>query len=247
MSNVDQIIKYLDNAMTMEEARSFEQELASNEKLKAEFGEVSAAFRLIRDQLQKRDEDSFRAKLKEVMERPVSNRNGKSISKRSNWYLLISLAASLAIVLTVFLINRNGERIMARFYHPEKDPVVLAFNQGSRGKTESAIAWYQKGDFQKTMEIMSEVLDHNPENQMALLYYLLASIELDQESEALKRIATVAMQTDHQAGQSVAWYTALALVKSECMEEAVTKLQPLIELSGPYQRDAKRLQKVLLK
>ncbi len=71
MNNVDLIIKYLSGEMKQDETRSFEKDLSSNPVLKEEYEDVSAAFQLIREQLQKRDEDSFRANLLEVMEKYI--------------------------------------------------------------------------------------------------------------------------------------------------------------------------------
>jgi hypothetical protein len=247
MNSVDQIIKYLDGALNQEEARSFEKELASNEMLREEFEEVSAAYRLIREQLRKRDEDTFRAKLLEVMEKPLSGQTKKPLHYRGRWYVLTSLAASLAIVLILFLANRNGTRIMSRFYHPEKDAVLLALNQGTRGETRLGVAKYVQGEYQQTLDAMSGILNNHPRHQQAMLFYLLASIELDQQELALTRIDSLAVETEHQVGQSISWYTALALVKSDRFEEAVKRLEPLTEQAGPYRRDARRLRKALLK
>jgi len=59
MSYVDHIIKYLSGELSQEEASTFEKELESDAALKREFEEQSAAYRLIRDQLHKRDEKLF--------------------------------------------------------------------------------------------------------------------------------------------------------------------------------------------
>jgi len=247
MNNVDLFIKYLSGEMNQEEAGSFERDLASKPELKESFEDVSAAFRLIKDQLQKRDEDSFREKLEEVMENPGLRFREKRASRRPTWYFLLPLAGSLAILLAIYLMNRGADRIMTRFYDPTNDPVVLAINQGTRGETESGIILYQDSRYGEALNKMSELLDQDPENQMALLYYLLASIELNLQGDALEKVMAIPSHHDHQLGQSIIWYTSLALVKSSRKEEAAKHLQPLIDHGGPYETDARRLQKLLLK
>ena len=247
MNNVDPIIKYLSEEMHHEEARSFEKDLESNPALKEEFEEISAAFQLIKDQLQKRDEVSFREKLLDVMEHSNSKLQGQTIRHRPKWYFLVPLAASLAILLAVYLMNRGTDRILSRFYDPTNDPVVLAFNQGTRGDTESGINLYQRGLYKETREKMSELMVQDPENKIALLYYLLASMEVDQPEDALQKVLDFQINHDHQLGQSIIWYTTLAFIKLDRLEEAATHLLPLAEHPGPYQTDARRLQKVLLK
>ena len=247
MNNVDLIIKYLSGEMKQDETRSFEKDLSSNPVLKEEYEDVSAAFQLIREQLQKRDEDSFRANLLEVMEKSTPKKQDRSFGHRLRWYFLLPLAASLAILLAIFLMNRGSERTLTRFFDPGNDPVVLAYNQGTRGETETGIVLYHGGFYQKSMETMTDLMNRNPDNQLALLYYLLASMELDLQEEALEKVEAIPVYMDHQLGQSIIWYSALALVKSGRMEEAASQLLPLSEQPGPYQRVAVRLQKMLLK
>ena len=247
MNNVDLFIKYLSGDMTREEVGSFEKDLASNPVLKEEYDEVSAAYQLIKTQLRKRDEDSFRVKLQEVMEKPFPRTQEKSTRHWSRWYFLLPLAGSLAILLAVFLINKGPERILSRFFDPQKDPVLLAYNQGTRGDSESGIMLYQVGHYRESLDKLNQLLVQDPQNQVAMLFYLLASMELDLHEEAVNKIQPLRTNTEDPLGQSLTWYTALALVKSNRMEEAAMLLHPLTEQAGPYQADAGRLQKMLLK
>ena len=233
--------------MSQEEVRSFEKDLASDPVLKEEFEEVSAAYRLIRDQLRQRDEESFRAKLMEVMEKPTLKIRHNRAGQWPRWYFLLPLAGSVAILLAVFLMNQRGDRILSRFFEPDKDPVILAFNQGTRGDSESGIMLYHEGHYQESMDKMSELLEQDPENRLTLLFYLLASMELDMQEAVLDRVLTLAIDTEQRLGQSLNWYTTLALVKSGRLEKASTQILTLTEQPGPYQTDARRLQKMLLK
>ena len=47
--------------------------------------------------------------------------------------------------------------------------------------------------------------------------------------------------------QSISWYSTMALIKSDKQGAALEKLHPLTEHEGPYQNDAIKLEKVLLK
>lgn len=247
MNNVDQIIKYLSGDMNLEEAGSFEKDLASNLELKEEYNDVSEAYRLIKDQLQKRDLNSFKGKLLEVMEQTSPKIRYNVFRHKPGWYIMLPLAASLAILLALFLKDEGPERILSRFFNPQKDPVVLAYNQGTRGDTASGVLLYQVGQYQESMVELSHRLDQDPNNQVALLFYLLASMELDLQEEVVKRIQTLPYNTESPLGQSLIWYTSLALIKSDRMKEAEIQLRPLIMQAGPYQTDASRMQKMLLK
>lgn len=233
--------------MNQDETRSFEKELASNPALKEEYEDVSAAYQLIREQLQQRDRDAFRANLLEVMEKSKPKFQNRSFGHRPIWYFLLPLAGSLAILVAIFSVNQGSDRILTRFFDPEHDPVVLAHNLETRGETEPGIVLYLGGHYQKSREKMIELMNLDPENQLALLYYLLTSIELELQEEAIEKVEATPVNTDHQLGQAIVWYTTLALVKSGRKEEAALQLRPLLEQPGPYQRDALRLQKMLLK
>ena len=247
MNNVDHIIRYLSDEMNPEEASSFKEKLVADQGFREEFEEVSAAYNLIRDQLQKRDMEYFKQSLSEVMKRSEIKAGHSRRNQHSWWYLPLLLAGCLAILLSIFLSKPDGDKIYSRYYHPEDDPVLTAFNQGTRGITESGILYYTLGQYSKTIEVMSEQLTQNPDNQLAQLYYLLASIETGMQDSALVRLAPLEPDIDHQLGQAICWYRTLALIKSGRIEEVEATLLPLIQRAGPYQSDARRIRKNLLK
>ena len=247
MSNVDLFITYLSGELNHEEAAELERKLAFDAGLKKEFDEVSRAYNLLRDQLRKRDEHAFRSRLLEVMERSDPVREIKGPFRRSLWYFLLPVAAVLAVLLVVMVTHGDRDRILSRFYHPDRDPVLLAFNQVTRGESERGVAYFREGRFKECMDETKQQLEVDPDNQLALLYYLLASIEMEMEELGLHQYARAAVDADHQLGQSVIWYSSLAMIKAGRGSEAADNLEFLLVLPGPYHSDAIRLQKVLLK
>jgi tetratricopeptide (TPR) repeat protein len=247
MNNVDLFIKYLSGDMNPEDAGSFEERLSSDRTFKEHFEETSTAFELIRDQLQKRDLDNFKEILSEVMEGSGSEKSDKRPGFRSWWYLPLLLAGSLAILLVILRSNPDENRTFSRYYHPGEDPVLLAYNQSTRGQTESGILYFQLGQYSKSMEMLSELISMDQENLLAQLYYLLGSIETGMQDKALERLTPLDLKTDHQLGQAIYWYGALAFIQTGRYEEANELLLPLMNQQGPYQSDARRLQKNLLK
>ena len=247
MNNVDLFLKYLSGDMSAEDASSFEERLSSDPSFREHFDETSLAYGLIKDQLQKRDLDDFKQVLSAVMEDSNSNNPGKVRGFRTWWYLPLLLAGSLAILLAVLRSNPGDQRLFTRFYNPGEDPVLLAINQGTRGQAESGILYYQLGEYSKTMEVMSGLMAEDQDNLLAQLYFLLASIEAGMEVQALEKVEVLEPGFNHQLSQSLNWYRALALIKSGKNEEADILLQALTEQQGPYQSEARRLQKNLLK
>jgi len=247
MNYVDRILKYLSGELSPDEVNSFQEDLASNAEFQKEYEEVLAAFELIRDQLQLRDELSFRQKLREAMdhEPPPSILPARRI--RPWWYVLLAVAATLAILLVVSLGNPGNERIWSRYYAPEKDPVLLAYHQDTRGEQDAAIAQFQSGNYSEAMRMLEPMVSKAPENKGLLLYYLLSAMELNREGEVIDTVMAVDLELTHLADQALSWYGTLALIKSDRRQEAAKMLGPLLEEPGPYHSRAEKLHKLLLK
>ena len=119
--------------------------------------------------------------------------------------------------------------------------------QGTRGKTETGILYYQLEQYTECIQIMGDLMEGDPHNLRARLYYLLSSIEEGQQDKAIEKLAGRGQNLDHPLGQAVTWYTALAYLKSDHPDEALVHLHSLVSRVGPYQEDAIRLEKMLLK
>ena len=169
MSYVDLIIKYLSGDLSREESRAFEKELESNAELKTAFEEHSAAFELIRNQLQRRDQEVFKAKLKEAMSETIPLTVPSKPGRRL-WYIPPAIACFLALILIIFLSQPGNERVLARYHHPEKDPLVLSYYQQTRGETEPGITQYRLGNHEKAMGLLSQRVYQEKDNKLILLY-----------------------------------------------------------------------------
>jgi hypothetical protein len=248
MSYFDLIIKYLSGDLSQDDSSSFEKELESNGELKREFDQQSAAYRLIRDQLQKRDEKDFRTKLQEAMnpDHPVPESRKKLLWTR--WFIPLVAASILAVVvISTRSIQYGNERLFSRYYEPARDPVMLAFNQDTRGESEPGIAYFQSGNYQKSMDLLSLRIVEETENRQLVLYYLLSAIELNRQDEIMGLVLVEDSDILDLPDQAIIWYTTLALLKSERREAALEQIHPLTRQHGPYQSDALKLEKVLLK
>ncbi len=247
MNYVDLILRYLSGELSRDEEYSFKEELTSNGELQKEFTEVSAAYDLIRDQLQKRDELSFRQKLQEAMDREVKPSESPRHRIRPWWYILPGVAATLAILMVVFLNQTGNERLLTKFYTPDQDPVLLAYNQDTRGKQEAGILNFRNGRYIEAMKILESRMSEEPDNKILLLYYLLSAMELDIEGSVMDKVMAANLNIVYLPDQAILWYSTLALIKSDRREEAIKMMAPLLDESGPYQSDAESLLKSLLK
>jgi tetratricopeptide (TPR) repeat protein len=245
MKYVDLIVRYLSGDMSPEESGAFERELERDEILKEEYEDAAAAYELISDQLRKRDEREFRARLLEAMEAVSPDPAGSTKPRSVRWYLLAPLAASLAILVGIYLMDRGENRLLERFFKPGEDPVLLALAQETRGETEPGISLYWKGNYESACREMKEVLSRDPDNQLAMLYLLLCAMETGHVDEVVDRVLDADIKPDHRLGQCITWYTVLAMLKMNQQDEASELLGALLLKEGPYRTHARKLKRML--
>lgn len=247
MNYVDLILKYLSGELSPEEEDSFKEELNSNGELMKEYTEVSIAYELIRDQVQRRDAFAFRQKLQEAMNRDLPSSSSSRHRIRSWWYIPLGLAASLTI-LWILVWNQTGnEKILSMYYAPDQDPVLLAYMEDTRGEQEAGILYFRIGSYSEAMKALELRMSEEPGSKVLLLYYLLSAMELDRENEVLEQALAANLADAYLPDQAISWYSTLALIKTDRREEAVKRLVPLTKASGPYQPHAEKLLKLLLK
>jgi len=247
MKYVDHIVRYLSGDLNAEENRAFEKQLAADPQLSEEYKEISAAFRLIRKGVLRKDTEAFREKLKQVMkENPSSGKRSRKHYLPA-WYLILSVAASLALLLVILMVTRGKEQPFVRFYHPQDDHVLLALGHESRGNAAAGIALFKREEYAVSRLYLESLLEAEPDNNLALLYYLLSSIETGQEEDALQMILGRQIECTHPAGRAITWYSGLALLKLERPEAASGYFQQLADPPGSYSKEARALQKELFK
>lgn len=243
MNNVDLFLKYLAGELDEREAAGLERKLKADHRLRQEFEDISEAWTLVRTRLRKQDENDFKMRLREVMERSEPGKMKRS-TWRNRWvYAGVPLAAALALLLVVLTWFRDQDRLISRYYHPEKDPVVLAISDATRGGAEPGIILFNQGSFVACKTEMEQLLLNDPDNRVALLFYLLSSIETGSEYPALQKVTSVSRWGDDRVEQAIAWYAALAMIKTGRVKDAATLLTGLAEGPGPYRSDARQLLK----
>ena len=247
MKHFDHIIKYISGDLSPRESTLFEKELDENPQLKEEFLQVSAAYKIIGDQLKRRDEEAFRSAVKAAITKssedaPRNKRPGRL------WYLLIGAAASLSIFFSIFQSEPDAERIYALWYRPSEDEVIRTIMEGTRGEEDADVArLWQKGAFESCRELCSKKLSENPGDQYTMLFCLLSHMEME-DAEALPQWLTeIDISAGTPLGQAIIWYHALALVKAGQSAKAIILLTTLEEFPGPYGQDAHKLKKKLTK
>lgn len=249
MKRVDDMIKYLSGDLTEEKSRAFEKELKENPELKEEFSGVELVFNLMGEELKQQDEENFREALDVAREKSGSKNSSKNKPLLRPWHLFMAIAASLAVILSIIGNRQGTAKIYHSCYNPTTDPVLMSLNEQLRGQSaylELLMLWNEE-DFSQCRKEASRHLDDEASDQLAILFFLLSSIETDQENEALERLYSVEVDSGMAVGQAIIWYKALAYVKMGNPSAAEVLLTTLTERSGSYQKDADKMKKKLKK
>ena len=248
------MIKYLSGDLSPEETRAFERELKGNPQLEEEFSNVSLAYRIIGDQIKSADEKAFNDALRAAMKKTDSRKSLPETRRLKDRlfrlpFLLTTVAASLAVLFSIFISQRGQEKIYTAWFNPSNDPVITALNGDMRGEAghQTIVELWKKGEFASCRTEAWKLLSRDEPDPYVLLFFLLSSMETGQGPEALESLEKYQPDTGQTLGQSITWYKALALLRSGELQEANALLLVLGELSGPYQEDAHKLKKKLKK
>lgn len=247
MKRVDQIILYLSGELDPESSGELEKEMEEDASLRETFLACSAAYDFAGDQLRMRDEQAFRDRVREIMNNAEPGLRGGYAKQRVRRWGWLSVAASAAVLAVVVTFSINDRNAFESFYRPEADPFILALKDQHRGLQDSLLIRFVHEEYEALYLESESILRREPENRMARLLFLMASIELDREDSALQmEWATLANGSDI-LDQAVNWYLAMACLKSDAEKEATLLLQELADLPGPYARDAEKLLRLLTK
>lgn len=243
------MIKYLSGDLSPEESLAFDMELSEDQELQKDFSDVSQAYRIISEQVKREDEEAYTLAVKAAMDKTLRVPDPPKKRPSRRWIFLVALAASLAIILSIFGPSPEKEKIYASNYNPSNDPVIVALKGNMRGEAghQSISDFWNKEDYLQSKGEAERILSKNSSDEFAILFYLLSSMELNEGKNALERMPDFQWSMGQSPGQAISWYRALALIRSGNTPEALAELSALEELRGPYQKDAHKLKKKLQK
>jgi len=247
MKHFDYIIKYLSGELSPGESLVFEKELVENPQLKEEYSRVSRAYRMIGDQLRKKDEEAFGIALKSAMGKTAEN-SWRHKKPGRLWYVILGMAASLTILFSIFRHVPDTERIYSRYFNPSEDKLISIILEETRGEAgRDASKLWQIGEYEECQKLCRAYLSEDPENQYNMLFCLLSFLEIEEKGPVPQWLTNINHNSTSHLGQAITWYHSLALVKADLKTDAALLLSSLEGLPGPYSKDAHKLKKILTK
>ncbi|MEQ6123683.1 tetratricopeptide repeat protein [Pseudotenacibaculum sp. MALMAid0570] len=182
--------------------------------------------------------------LKKTIAQAQDEYNKTSVPKRKNW-LAYSAAASVLIFIAYNVFNLSPKSNDALFssYLQGTDLLALVDRSDSINQLAKAQVFFDKKEYQKTIEILTQVVDTS-KNGNVYLYLALSQIELQKYDEAEVTLNKL-INSNLLDAQKGYWYKGLLYLKSDQTEKTKEELQIIIDSSYFKNKEAKKLIKKL--
>ncbi|MBK8923335.1 MAG: hypothetical protein IPM81_17795 [Saprospirales bacterium] len=250
---IDLVRKYLANQLPPEEKAAFEQRLAADPAFAAAAAETATVFKALVAAGDRELEEKLMALSKELNQMNASaltpNRTSVNIRAMTSYSRIIYAAAVLVgllvIVLPLWLMNRPDGAA------PDAPEDIYAANftippaPEARSEESSAAKWRQafaQGDYKTSVAQLEGLLADTTftGRSEASLYLGIAQLALDNPGAALQALRQV--NSDSFDWESAQWYSALALLKSNRIEEAKQVFRRIAgQNAHPHHNEAKKI------
>lgn len=239
----DQIIDYIDDRLSSQEKAQAAKHLEECE-LCREAMEAAESHP---------DKEELRSFVDAVGEKFRSTLEPHLGAKRSDRGLYYRIAAVLVIGLASVLYLTRGkphEKLFAEYFqiHPNIVKGSLERSEGSQGKLALAMLHYQRDEFTEALKFFEAVLQSEPDDTV----YFFAGISYlatNNPDSAITCFRKVLDDGNNELRKPAEWYSGLAYLKKNDLENARAVFSNIISYDGPYKDDAmellKRLDKLL--
>lgn len=226
----------LDNSPDDVDVQQIEKEIREDKQLQAEFEEHKFMVEGIRQASRKKLLESLRAWDTEV----AAHSTQKVFFSSPTWYYA---AASIAVIfvvaytLTTFLTS-DTDRLIAEYYQPYLPVSELTRGDGVNGRADLFDA-YQKGDYQKVIEIYKPT-GNAGDQVMTDFLYANACQAREMFAEAMPVFGKIA-SSDHPLAPAASWYLAICHISQGHTEEGIAIFRELSTTKSSYAVKARSL------
>jgi tetratricopeptide (TPR) repeat protein len=223
----ERIESYLFGQMTAEDRQVFEQNIATDELLKAQVEQVQLMLIGIK-------EASLTTKLNHFHnELPASNKVGKTnnLFTLRRWLVAASITLILALGGWLLFKKSNNEKLYADFFQPDPG-LISAMSTTDNYIFDKAMIDYKTGNYNEAITAWKSLLKNNLNND-TLNYFIGSSyMGLSNTREAIPYLQKVVVIPQSYFVRDAYWYLGLATLKENKLQEAI----PLIERSEHPQK-----------
>ena len=161
-----------------------------------------------------------------------------SPSGGSKRFIYIGIAASISIIALFFSITfqQSNEDLFDTYFQPYPD-VITKRSNANESSSESGMASYSSGDYEKTIESLSSNSQLSPDQ---LFYLAQAHLALKEGEKAIEILESNSFE-DSKLKSQVNWYLALGYLLTENETKGKELLRTLAQGEGSYKERAEEL------
>jgi tetratricopeptide (TPR) repeat protein len=230
-SDLQKMIRYLEGEMSMNEKRSFEQEvmaLKSLSKLKSLMEEIddTVADDQLFDLIDKLKETQ--ALYNEVIGVTYVVANEKQ--SRISWKHIAAAAVTLFLVVSTVIFNFSrsaNDRIFASYYQQYKGDMVGNRSSGRVNPMINAVQLYDKGEYKAAIALFGKILSVDGTNTAAHFFSGISFMEIHDYNNAIRNLLYVISKNDVAYTDHSRWYLALCYLETNRTKEAAILLNTL--------------------
>ncbi len=231
------IERYLSNDLSPEELSSFNKRLESDKSFAQDVENQRLTHKASDIYSQLKTKEKVRESLNKVLE-----------SEKSKRRRLLSIAATIAILIITgfgFIVSTNYSNQSladANFdLYPDR---ITTMGNATDEQLAAGMKAYNEKEFEKVIELFSELPATLPESDFIKLYTAIAFMEINQIDSA-KNIFQQLIDSKSTQADVAQWYLALAYLKSSDSENAKLLLQQIVIQKGFQSKKAAKILKKL--
>jgi len=236
--------RYLNNELSKEELKSFEEELKSDSNFKEDFEIYSALESSLGSKFENEEEVlTLRKTLSDLGSQHI--KQGENTKKETKVislfrYRNLMVAASIALLIGFFLFN-NGSPVYGDFaQHNAMELVIRGDNNETISKAEAA---FNSKNYEEALQQLTILSGNYPNDSEINLYQGICQLELNNYTEAEAIFNTISKGNSALATKAI-WYKALTFLKQKKLNECKEVLKTIPESAEEYPQAKKLLKKL---
>jgi len=229
--NAEDIIKYLDDNLSNDEKQKFESQLERDQSLQKELASIKEMQIFAKS---KSDEQKAIQSSREVYQQyKLKNKPTQKTpsSLKSNIKYLIPISVAALVLLGIFGLGLfdqaplSNQELYAEYFSPA-DLSLTKRSESDQSLQKNAETAFNSGDYSSAIDILSQLIGTDNNNQELRLYRAISEMETDQLENAKKTFSSLANNSGYSA--EAQYFLALCHLKENNDEAArsVLKLIP---------------------
>ncbi len=235
-THFEHIERFLHDELTPEELQQFEKQLAEDNTLREEL-RIYKEINGIMSRHFNPSEEEINLKKQLEHRQAAYFSSGEPKSRRSMWYVIVSVAAAAAIIL--FIWSPWQQNILGQYGEIKMTSPIVRGNEQNQLLTRASELFNQK-KFNEALPLLDSLVKLDPDNAQSRFYRGVTLLHLHQHQSARKDLQLIFH------GQSVyrfdaAYFTALSYLQQNQSDSCRTWLQKIPESAAVYLKAKKVL------